>query len=98
MYVDELEPLGLTLHGIGEHSGRYEHVGRGLADAGIEFDRRYVKHGPHVRTAARQLAVELIRAYDRETARVEAARASRGQESGAPNGARDRDESGGDPA
>jgi alpha-beta hydrolase superfamily lysophospholipase len=26
----------LLLHGIGEHSGRYEHVGRGFASAGIE--------------------------------------------------------------
>lgn len=33
----------LLVHGIGEHSGRYEHVGRAFADAGIDtlsFDAR----------------------------------------------------------
>lgn len=33
----------LLVHGIGEHSGRYEHVGRAFADAGIDtlsFDNR----------------------------------------------------------
>ncbi len=43
-----------------------------LADAGIAFDRRYVKHGPHVRTAARQLANELFAMHDPPTAVVAA--------------------------
>jgi DNA-binding LacI/PurR family transcriptional regulator len=43
-----------------------------LADAGIAFDRRYVKHGPHVRTAARQLANELSSMKDPPTAVVAA--------------------------
>ena len=43
-----------------------------LADAGIAFDRRYVKHGPHVRTAARQLATELLTMADPPTAVVAA--------------------------
>ena len=55
-------------------SSRYRQEGyaSALADAGIEFDRRYVKHGPHVRTAARQLAVELFAMSDPPTAVVAA--------------------------
>jgi acylglycerol lipase len=34
--ADEARAAVLLLHGIAEHSGRYEHVGRRLADAGYE--------------------------------------------------------------
>ena len=55
-------------------SSRYRQEGYAdaLADAGIAFDRRYVKHGPHVRTAARQLANELFAMADPPTAVVAA--------------------------
>jgi alpha-glucosidase len=55
-------------------SSRYRQEGytAALADAGIAFDPRYVKHGPHVRTAARQLASELFAMADPPTAVVAA--------------------------
>lgn len=34
--VDSPRAAMLLVHGIGEHSGRYEHVGRAFADAGID--------------------------------------------------------------
>lgn len=49
-WVREWEPQGsapasiLILHGIAEHSGRYEHVGSAFADAGY-FARSYDHHG-----------------------------------------------------
>ena len=55
-------------------SSRYRQEGYtgALADAGVAFDLRYVKHGPHVRTAARQLASELFAMTDPPTAVVAA--------------------------
>ena len=41
--ADQPRAAMLLVHGIGEHSGRYEHVGRAFADAGIDtlaFDSR----------------------------------------------------------
>jgi len=35
--VEEPGAIGVIVHGIGEHSGRYEHVGSAMADAGIEI-------------------------------------------------------------
>ncbi len=55
-------------------SSRYRQEGyaSALADAGVAFERRYVKHGPHLRNAARQLASELFAMADPPTAIVAA--------------------------
>ena len=41
---------------------------RTLADAGIKFDRRYVRHGAHERAVGRRLAEHLLALSDRPTA------------------------------
>jgi DNA-binding LacI/PurR family transcriptional regulator len=41
---------------------------RTLADAGIKFDRRFVRHGAHERPPARRLAEQLLALRDRPTA------------------------------
>ena len=41
---------------------------RTLADAGIRFDRRFVRHGPHERSVGRRLAEQLLALRDRPTA------------------------------
>ena len=43
-----------------------------LADAGVALEARYVKHGPHLRTAARQVAAELFAMPEPPTAVVAA--------------------------
>ena len=43
-----------------------------LADAGVALEARYVKHGPHLRTAARQVAAELFAMHEPPTAVVAA--------------------------
>ena len=55
-------------------SSRYREAGYALAlaDAGVTLERQYVKYGPHVRTAARQLAAELFAMADPPTAVVAA--------------------------
>ena len=43
-----------------------------LAAAGVAFERRYVKYGPHIRTAAQRLAAELLAMPEPPTAVVAA--------------------------
>lgn len=55
-------------------SSRYREEGyrEALHEAGIEVTPQYVRHGPHLRTAARQLASELLALADPPTAIVAA--------------------------
>lgn len=61
---DELDnPLGFT-------AGRFRERGYRdtMAEAGLEVEEAQVRHGPHVRTAARRLAETLLAQRDRPTA------------------------------
>jgi DNA-binding LacI/PurR family transcriptional regulator len=56
-------PFGFTSSACREQGYR-----RTLADAGIPFDRRFVRHGAHERAVGRRLAEQLLALADRPTA------------------------------
>lgn len=60
---DHDNPLGFTAGRCREEGYR-----RTMADAGFPVPEGYVRHGPHVRSVARQLASELMSRADRPTA------------------------------
>jgi acylglycerol lipase len=73
-------PRGVVVlsHGLGEHSGRYHHVGRRLADAG--YSTWALDHRGHGRSGGRRAFVEAFSSFvaDLETFRLRVAAASGG--------------------
>jgi LacI family transcriptional regulator len=57
-----------NVFGFTSSARREQGYRRTLADAGIRFERRYVRHGPHERAVGRRLATQLLALRDRPTA------------------------------